>query len=148
MIEKCSNKCMWTCVGEGWWGVKGECGCVLGMNWQDYACPFDFCSTNMLSSCCSPMTKEYNWQIIHISVMPFCHWLAACTWMQSNGHAELLLSIHTKYTPTLTPSHPTTPPTHTHVHTHPHPHTHTPHTHTYYCIFQTYFACNWMFRHI
>ena len=28
---------------------------------------------------------------------------------------------------TLTPSHPTTPLTH---------------THTYYCIFQTYFACN------
>ena len=26
------------------------------------------------------MTKEYNWQIINMSVMPFCHWQAACTY--------------------------------------------------------------------
>ena len=36
-------------------------------------------SFQVLSTCCSPMTKECNWQIINMSVMPFCHWLAACT---------------------------------------------------------------------
>ena len=36
-------------------------------------------STNQLSTCHSPMTKEYSWQIINMSVMPFCHWPAACT---------------------------------------------------------------------
>ena len=30
------------------------------------------------SSCHPPMTKEYNWQIINMSVVPFCHWQAAC----------------------------------------------------------------------
>ena len=36
-------------------------------------------STNVLITCCSPMMKEYNCQTINMSVMPFCHWLAACT---------------------------------------------------------------------
>ena len=94
MFEKRSNK--WVCVGcvgvgmrlcmcrgvcgrgGGVW--RGECGCVLGMYWVLTGATMHAhsatCSTNMLSTCRSPMTKEYNWQIIN---MPFCHWLAACT---------------------------------------------------------------------
>ena len=34
-------------------------------------------STMVLCTCCSLVTKEYNWQIM--SVMFFSHWLAACT---------------------------------------------------------------------
>ena len=37
-------------------------------------------STNLLSICCSPTTKECNWQIISISVAPICPWQAACTY--------------------------------------------------------------------
>ena len=95
MFEKCSNKCVvvsgcgdggvyaWACVWEGWWGVKGWVWVCIryvltGATMHAHSTT---CSTNMLSSCRSPMTKEYNWQIhvINISVTPFCNWLAACT---------------------------------------------------------------------
>ena len=94
MFEKCSNECV--CVGVGMkvrmcggvcgrgGGVwRGDCGCVLGMYWVLTGATMHAhsttCSTNMLSTCRSSVTKKYNWQIINISVMPFCHWLAACT---------------------------------------------------------------------
>ena len=57
-------------------------------------------STNMLSTCRSPMTKEYNWQITSMSVMPFCYQRAACTLcsMQSNivtmYHVPLLINFN------------------------------------------------------
>ena len=38
-------------------------------------------SINLLSTCCSSMTKECNWLIISMSVMPFCHWQACRRFM-------------------------------------------------------------------
>ena len=37
-------------------------------------------STDLVSTYPLPMTKEYNWQIINMSVMPFFHQQAACTY--------------------------------------------------------------------
>ena len=58
--------------------------CIMSTAW----------STNMFSTCYSPMTKEYNWQIINMSVMPFCHWQAACTYQVCAPSSWLCLNEH------------------------------------------------------
>ena len=41
---------------------------------------FEGWSTNLSSTCRPRMTKEYSWQIINMSDMPFCHWQAEWTY--------------------------------------------------------------------
>ena len=46
---------------------------------------------NLLSTYYSLIAKDYNWQIINMSVMPFCHLPAACTYQTCAIH---LLIMH------------------------------------------------------
>ena len=50
-------------------------------------------STNLVSTSHSAMTKEHNWQIINMSVMPFCHWWTACTYQVCAPSSQLYFSL-------------------------------------------------------
>ena len=54
--------------------------CIAKRLWRKNNCITIAWSTDLLSTCCPPKTKEHNWQIINMTVMPFCYGLAACTW--------------------------------------------------------------------
>ena len=50
-------------------------------------------STNLISPCCTPKTKEHNWQIINMSVMPFCHGQAAYTWQVCAPSIQIMCTL-------------------------------------------------------
>ena len=68
-------------------------------------------STDLLCTCRLPMTKECNWLIINMSVMLFCHWLAACTYqvyapstrckVAEDRHSNVWIIVHVVFVVTL-----------------------------------------------